>query len=72
MEEFKLPTLTEPTKLAKQSTVYVVADMSDAEYAMETQIYIIYMKEYKKTNAWEELSENIYNIFLQHCPPVLE
>ena len=73
MEEMKLPMLTETTKPSKQITVSGVADMSDAEYAMETQIYIIDMKEYKiKRNAWEELNANICNIFLQHCPPVLE
>ena len=48
-------------------------DMGDAGYAMETQIYIIDMKEYKtKTNSWEELNAQIYNLCLQHCPPVLE
>ena len=42
-------------------------DMSDAEYAMETQIYIIDLKEYKmKANAWEELNAKIYNLCLQN------
>ena len=45
MEEMKLPMLTETTKPSKQITVSGVADMSDAEYAMETQIYIIDLKE---------------------------
>ena len=53
MEKMKLPTLTDPTKPAKQSTVSGMAYMSDAAYAMETQIYIIDLKEYNmKTNAW--------------------
>ena len=72
MEEMKIPTLAELTKPAKQSMVSGVADMINAEYVMETQIYIIDLKEYKmKTNAWEELNANICNICLQHCPPVL-
>ena len=72
MEEMTLPTLTDPTKPAKQSTVSGVADMRDAKYAMETQIYIIDLKEFKmKTNAWEDLNANIYNLCLQHYPPVL-
>ena len=25
-----------------------------------------------KTTAWEEINKNIYNLCLQHCPPVLE
>ena len=67
MDEMKLPKLTKTTKPAKQSTISGLADMGDAEYAMDTQIYIIYLKEYKmKTNAWEELNANIYNICLQH------
>ena len=45
MEEIKLPTLIDPTKPAKQSTVSGVADMSDTKYVMETQIYIIDLKE---------------------------
>ena len=40
---------------------------------METQIYIIDLKEYKiKTNTWEEIIAKIYNLFLQKFPPVLE
>ena len=41
----KLPTLTETTKPEKQSTVSEVTDMGDAEYAMDTQIYIVDTKE---------------------------
>ena len=52
MEEMKLSTLTEPTKPAKQSTFSGVPDMGNAKYAMETQIYIIDLKEYRmKTNS---------------------
>ena len=69
----KLPTPTEPTKPAKHSTVYGVPDMGNTEYTMETQIYIIDLKEYKmKTNALEGLNAQIYNLCLQHFPPVLE
>ena len=73
MEEMKISTLTEPTKPAIQSTVSGVEDMGDTGYIMETQIYIIDMKECKiKTNAWEDLNTKIYNLCLQNCPPVLE
>ena len=41
----KLPTLIESTKPENQRTVYGVADMGGAEYTMETQIYIIDLKE---------------------------
>ena len=52
MEEMKLSTLTDLTKPGKQSTVSEVAYMGNAKYAMEIQIYIIDLKEYKmKTNA---------------------
>ena len=45
MDEMKLPTLKEPNKSAKYSTVSGVAGMGNSEYAMDTQIYIIDMKE---------------------------
>ena len=47
MEEMKLPRLTEPTKPTKQSTVSGVAEMSNYEYTMDNQIYIIFMKNTK-------------------------
>ena len=45
MDEMKIPTLKEPTKSTKHSMVSGVADMGDAKYAVETQIYIVYLKE---------------------------